>query len=54
MGRLARVVAGRIPHHVTQRGNLRRQTFFREDDYREYISLMAEWIVSRAMVEPSS
>jgi putative transposase len=43
MGRLARVVAAGIPHHVTQRGNRRQQTFFCEDDYREYISLMAEW-----------
>jgi putative transposase len=42
MGRLARVVAAGIPHHVTQRGNRRQQTFFCEDDYREYISLMAE------------
>jgi REP element-mobilizing transposase RayT len=43
MGRLARVVASGIPHHVTQRGNRRQQPFFCEDDYREYISLMAEW-----------
>jgi len=43
MARIARVVAGGIPHHIIQRGNRRQQTFFCEDDYREYISLMAEW-----------
>ncbi|SCZ59860.1 putative transposase [Thiohalomonas denitrificans] len=31
------------PHHVTQRGNRRQKTFFREDDYRYYIGLMAEF-----------
>lgn len=43
MARIARVVAAGIPHHITQRGNRRQQTFFCEDDYREYILLMAEW-----------
>jgi putative transposase len=43
MARIARVVATGIPHHITQRGNRRQQTFFCEDDYREYILLMAEW-----------
>jgi len=43
MARIARVVAGGIPHHITQRGNRRQQTFFCEDDYREYLSLVAEW-----------
>lgn len=40
---MARAVAEGIPHHVTQRGNRRQQTFFCEDDYQTYISLMAEW-----------
>lgn len=32
-----------MPHHVTQRGNRRQATFFRDDDYRLYIDLMSEW-----------
>ena len=43
MARLARVIAAGIPHHVTQRGNRRMATFFRDQDYRDYITLMAQW-----------
>ena len=43
MARLARVVAPGIPHHITQRGNRRQETFFSDNDYREYLYLMAEW-----------
>jgi putative transposase len=43
MARIARVIAPGIPHHVTQRGNRRQQTFFCDDDYRTYLDLMAEW-----------
>tara|TARA_R110000772_G_scaffold191168_3_gene302099 strand:- start:2033 stop:2692 length:660 start_codon:yes stop_codon:yes gene_type:complete len=43
MARLARVVAPGLPHHLTQRGNRRQQTFFSDDDYRAYLGLMAEW-----------
>jgi putative transposase len=43
MARIALVVAAEIPNHITQRGNRRQLTFSCEDDYREYISLMAEW-----------
>ncbi len=42
MARLARVVAPGCPHHVTQRGNRRLETFFSEADYRTYIGLLAE------------
>jgi putative transposase len=49
MARMAPVVAAGIPHHITQRGNRRQQTFFCEDDYREYISLMAEWCFQYAI-----
>ncbi len=42
MARLARVVVPGIPHHVTQRGNRRLDTFFGDDDYRAYLDLMAE------------
>jgi putative transposase len=43
MARITRVIAPGIPHHITQRGNHRQQTFFCDDDYRAYIDLMAEW-----------
>ncbi len=43
MARIARVIAPGLPHHVTQRGNRRQQTFFYEDDYQAYLDLMAEW-----------
>lgn len=42
MARLARAVFPDLPHHVTQRGNGRAQTFFSEDDYRAYRDLLAE------------
>ena len=41
MARLARVVVPKVPHHITQRGNRSQESFFNEDDYRAYISLMA-------------
>jgi putative transposase len=43
MSRIARVIVPGIPHHITQRGNRRQQTFFCDDDYRAYIGLMSEW-----------
>ncbi len=42
MARLARVVVPGIPHHVTQRGNRRQQTFFSDDDYSAYRDQLAE------------
>jgi putative transposase len=42
MARLARAVFAGLPHHVTQRGNGRAQTFFGDDDYRLYRDLLAE------------
>ncbi len=41
MARLARYVLPGIPHHVTQRGNGRQQTFFCEADYAAYRDLLA-------------
>lgn len=41
MSRLARVVIPGHPHHVTQRGNGRAQTFFGEGDYALYRDLLA-------------
>lgn len=43
MARIARVVAPGYPHHITQRGNRRQQTFFCDEDYLAYLDLMAEW-----------
>jgi len=43
MARLARVIAPGLPHHVTQRGNRRMETFLCEDDYAVYLDLMAQW-----------
>jgi len=40
---MARAVAPGIPHHVTQRGNRRQQTFFSDEDYLAYLELMSEW-----------
>jgi putative transposase len=42
MARLARAVFAGMPHHVTQRGNGRAQTFFSDADYRLYRDLLAE------------
>ena len=41
MARLARLIVPGIPHHVTQRGNGRAQTFFGDADYALYRDLLA-------------
>ena len=41
MARMARVVIPNYPHHITQRGNRRQKTFFIDDDYQAYISLLS-------------
>ena len=54
MPRIARIVAPGLPHHppspagygvtsITQRGNRRMQTFFCDEDYQEYLTLLAHW-----------
>jgi putative transposase len=43
MARTARVAPPGVPHHITQRGNRRQQTFFCDDDYAANIELMAAW-----------
>src|SRR3954463_8236156 len=40
MSRPARLVVPGQPHHVTQRGNRRQRTFFRDEDYALYLSLL--------------
>jgi putative transposase len=42
MARLARAVFPGLPHHVTQRGNGRQQTFFGDRDYALYRELLRE------------
>ena len=42
MARMARQVFPGVPHHVTQRGNGRAQTFFSDDDYGAYRDLLAQ------------
>jgi putative transposase len=41
MARLRRLVVPGLPHHVTQRGNGRAQTFFSDADYALYRDLLA-------------
>lgn len=43
MARLARIVIPGLPHHVTQRGNRRQQTFFADEDYRYYLALLRRY-----------
>ena len=42
------VVRG-MPHHVTQRGNRRQQTFFNDGDYAAYLDLMAQGYSQRGV-----
>src|SRR5271157_1232278 len=42
MARFARVVVPGLPHHITQRGNRRQQTFFCDEGYACYLELMAQ------------
>lgn len=42
MARQARVVIPGTPHHITQRGNRRQQTFFHDADYRAYLGIASE------------
>jgi putative transposase len=49
MAKLARLVVPGLPHHITQRGNRRQQTFFCEEDYAAYVELMADWCVERGV-----
>jgi len=43
MARIARAVVPHFPHHITQRGNRRQQTFFCNADYELYVALMHRW-----------
>jgi putative transposase len=43
MGRIARVIAVGVPHHITQRGNGRRAVFHVEEDRTVYLQLLREY-----------
>jgi putative transposase len=43
MARIARVVIPNYPHHVTQRGNRKQQTFFNPKDYQLYLDLCTKY-----------
>jgi putative transposase len=47
--RISRAVAPGYPHHVTQRGNRRQQTFFSDDDYQAYLDLIHEFCTAYAV-----
>ena len=49
MARIARIVVSGYPHHITQRGNRRQQTFFNDGDYQTYIELMSHWCREHAV-----
>ncbi|MCW5966247.1 MAG: transposase [Bryobacterales bacterium] len=42
MARIRRVVAVGCPHHVTQRGNFRRNIFYEDEDRSTYLALLAD------------
>ena len=50
MARIARVIAPGFPHHVTQRGNRRQQTFFCDDDYQVYVDLLREQCLAHGVL----
>ena len=43
MARIARLIVPNYPHHVTQRGNRRQQTFFVQEDYMSYINFLTRY-----------
>ncbi len=47
--RLARLGVPGLPHHVTQRGDRRQQTFFCEEDYAANLELTADWCKQRGV-----
>ena len=42
MARIRRVVAVGCPHHITQRGNFRREIFLDDEDRHSYLDLLAK------------
>ena len=42
MPRIARITELGMPHHITQRGNYRQKVFGKDEDFKEYVSLLNE------------
>jgi len=49
MPRIARVVVGGIPHHVTQRGNRGADVFFTSQDRQRYLELLGRYAAERGL-----
>ena len=49
MPRIARIVAPRYPHHVTQRGNNRSTTFFDDQDRLTYLKLLQKFSTQHSL-----
>jgi putative transposase len=49
MPRQRRVVLPGRPHHITQRGNNRRDVFFEDKDHELYLSLLSEYTAKYQM-----
>jgi hypothetical protein len=45
------LVSPGIPHHITQRGNRRIDTFLSEADFREHLYLLAEWFYDDQIIK---
>ena len=43
MPRMARVVSVGVPHHITQRGNQRRDVFLNDGLRRVYLDAIGQW-----------
>ena len=43
MPRTGRIVAERLPHHITQRGNYGQEIFLNDDDKEKYLALISEY-----------
>ncbi len=44
MARIARVVVPGLPHHITQRGNRRQETFFTDPMDEQYLLASARYV----------
>jgi len=49
MPRIARIVIAGVPHHVTQRGNLRADVVWTDQDRRRYLASLAEYAARHAL-----
>ncbi len=49
MPRIAGAIVPDLPHHITQRGNRRREVFFGRGDYEACLALMRQWCGQHAV-----